>query len=110
MLLRVTHTGLSPKAAKTFLRPSLLHIGTRGGLSPSRALLDRCCVLGKGTPFLLMDRVSECRCVKTCEAVVQSDSGQVGLWVEMLDRYIYYFEVDCDEALARLGSQEFFAG
>ncbi|CAJ1383137.1 unnamed protein product [Effrenium voratum] len=44
-------------------------------------------------------RVRECleRCVKTCEAVVQSDSGQVGLWVEMLDRYIYYFEVDCDE-------------
>ena len=38
-----------------------------------------------------------CRCVKTCEAVVQSDPAQTGLWVEMLDRYIYYFEVNCEE-------------
>ncbi len=44
-------------------------------------------------------RVRECleRCVKTCEAVVQSDPAQTGLWVEMLDRYIYYFEVNCEE-------------
>lgn len=44
-------------------------------------------------------RVRECleRCLKTCEAVVQSDAGQVGLWVEMLDRYVYYYESDCDE-------------
>ncbi|CAE7389073.1 VPS35B, partial [Symbiodinium natans] len=44
-------------------------------------------------------RVRECleRCVKTCEAVVQSDSAQVGLWVEMFDRYIYYYEVQCEE-------------
>eukprot|EP00930_Biecheleria_cincta_P033474 TRINITY_DN231_c0_g1_i1.p1 TRINITY_DN231_c0_g1~~TRINITY_DN231_c0_g1_i1.p1 ORF type:complete len:837 (-),score=178.04 TRINITY_DN231_c0_g1_i1:225-2690(-) len=44
-------------------------------------------------------RVRECleRCLKTCEAVVQSDAGQVGLWVEMLDRYVYYYEVDCED-------------
>eukprot|EP00931_Biecheleriopsis_adriatica_P037583 TRINITY_DN21546_c0_g1_i1.p1 TRINITY_DN21546_c0_g1~~TRINITY_DN21546_c0_g1_i1.p1 ORF type:complete len:826 (-),score=207.57 TRINITY_DN21546_c0_g1_i1:104-2581(-) len=44
-------------------------------------------------------RVRECleRCLKTCEAIVQSDSSQVGLWVELLDRYIYYFEADCEE-------------
>ncbi|CAE8651138.1 unnamed protein product, partial [Polarella glacialis] len=44
-------------------------------------------------------RVRECleRCLKTCEAVVQSDSTQVGLWVEMLDSYIYFYEVDCEE-------------
>ena len=44
-------------------------------------------------------RVRECleRCVKTCETVVQSDPSQTGLWVEMLDRYIYYFEVNCEE-------------
>ncbi|CAK9027838.1 unnamed protein product [Durusdinium trenchii] len=44
-------------------------------------------------------RVRECleRCVKTCEAVVQSDPAQTGLWVEMLDRYIYYFETNCEE-------------
>lgn len=44
-------------------------------------------------------RVRECleRCLKTCEAVVQSDAGQVGLWVEMLDRYVYYYEADCED-------------
>lgn len=44
-------------------------------------------------------QVRECleRCVKTCETVVQSDPSQTGLWVEMLDRYIYYFEVNCEE-------------
>jgi len=44
-------------------------------------------------------RVRECleRCLKTCEAVVQSDFSQVDLWVEMLNRYIYYYEVQCDE-------------
>lgn len=35
--------------------------------------------------------------MKTCETVVQSDPSQTGLWVEMLDRYIYYFEVNCEE-------------
>eukprot|EP00438_Fugacium_kawagutii_P005345 Skav210319 [mRNA] locus=scaffold475:291444:293789:- [translate_table: standard] len=44
-------------------------------------------------------RVRECleRCVKTCDAVVQSDPAQAGLWVEMLDRYVYYFESNCEE-------------
>ena len=37
---------------------------------------------------------------------MQSDPAQTGLWVEMLDRYIYYFEVNCDEAGAFLSIQE----
>eukprot|EP00406_Dinophysis_acuminata_P033549 CAMPEP_0179372190 /NCGR_PEP_ID=MMETSP0797-20121207/86131_1 /TAXON_ID=47934 /ORGANISM="Dinophysis acuminata, Strain DAEP01" /LENGTH=831 /DNA_ID=CAMNT_0021088101 /DNA_START=70 /DNA_END=2565 /DNA_ORIENTATION=+ len=39
-------------------------------------------------------RVLEClqKCLKITDGVVQSDSKQVVLWVEMLDKYIYYFE------------------
>eukprot|EP00928_Gymnodinium_smaydae_P087561 TRINITY_DN71814_c0_g1_i1.p1 TRINITY_DN71814_c0_g1~~TRINITY_DN71814_c0_g1_i1.p1 ORF type:complete len:845 (-),score=200.41 TRINITY_DN71814_c0_g1_i1:134-2605(-) len=44
-------------------------------------------------------RVLEClqKCLKICEAVVTSDATCVGLWVEMLDKYVYYFEVGCEE-------------
>jgi len=44
-------------------------------------------------------RVLEClqKCLKTCDAVVTGDAKQVGLWVEMLDKYCYYFETLCEE-------------
>lgn len=44
-------------------------------------------------------RVRECleRCLKTCEAVVQSDATQVGLWIEMLDCCVCYYETNCEE-------------
>lgn len=44
-------------------------------------------------------RVLEClqKCLKTTDTVVQSDAKQVVLWVEMLDKYVYYFEVGCEE-------------
>lgn len=44
-------------------------------------------------------RVLEClqKCLKITDAVVQSDAKQVVLWVEMLDKYVYYFSVGCEE-------------
>mmetsp|Transcript_98323 Transcript_98323/g.248170 ORF Transcript_98323/g.248170 Transcript_98323/m.248170 type:complete len:822 (-) Transcript_98323:161-2626(-) len=44
-------------------------------------------------------RVLEClqKCLKIIDAVVSSDAAQVGLWVEMLDKYIYYYEANVDE-------------
>jgi len=44
-------------------------------------------------------KVLEClqRCLKICDAVGQSDSKNVGLWVEMLDRYVYFAEMDVAE-------------
>jgi len=44
-------------------------------------------------------RVLEClqKCLKITDAVVQSSPKEVGLWVEMMDKYIYYFEVDCED-------------
>jgi len=44
-------------------------------------------------------RVLEClqKCLKITDGVVSSDATQVGLWVEMLDKYIYYSEGSVDE-------------
>lgn len=44
-------------------------------------------------------RVLECmqKCLKITDAIVQSDSKQVTLWVEMLDHYTYYYECECEE-------------
>jgi len=44
-------------------------------------------------------RVLEClqKCLKIVDSVVQSDSKQVVLWVEMMDKYIYYYEMNCEE-------------
>merc|ERR1719203_2079031 len=44
-------------------------------------------------------RVLEClqKCLKIVDAVVTADPKQVGLWVEMLDKYIYYYEVLVEE-------------
>lgn len=44
-------------------------------------------------------RVLEClqKCLKITDGVVQSDAKQVVLWVEMLDKYIYFYEVLCEE-------------
>eukprot|EP00933_Yihiella_yeosuensis_P045046 TRINITY_DN40352_c0_g1_i1.p1 TRINITY_DN40352_c0_g1~~TRINITY_DN40352_c0_g1_i1.p1 ORF type:complete len:820 (+),score=214.49 TRINITY_DN40352_c0_g1_i1:105-2564(+) len=44
-------------------------------------------------------RVRECleKCLKTCESVVQSDVGNVGLWIELLDHCVFYFEAGCSE-------------
>jgi vacuolar protein sorting-associated protein 35 len=44
-------------------------------------------------------RVLEClqKCLKVCDAAVQSDPKQVGLWVEMLDKYVYFIEKGVSE-------------
>lgn len=44
-------------------------------------------------------RVLEClqKCLKITDNLVSSDSTQVGLWVEMLDKYLYCFEVGIEE-------------
>lgn len=44
-------------------------------------------------------RVLEClqKCLKIVGAVVQNDAKQCVLWVEMLDKYVYYFEVGVEE-------------
>merc|ERR1719491_1638977 len=44
-------------------------------------------------------RVLEClqKCLKITDGVVTADPKQVGLWVEMLDKYSYYYEVMCEE-------------
>jgi len=44
-------------------------------------------------------RVLEClqKCLKTVDAVVSADAKQVGLWVEMLDKYCYFFETLCED-------------
>jgi len=44
-------------------------------------------------------RVLEClqKCLKITDTHVQSDPSAAGLWVEMLDKYIYYYEVDVEE-------------
>jgi vacuolar protein sorting-associated protein 35 len=44
-------------------------------------------------------RVLEClqKCLKITDVVVQSQPKEVGLWVEMMDKYIFYFESDCEE-------------
>jgi len=48
-------------------------------------------------------RVLEClqRCLKITDAVVTQDSKLVGLWVEITDKYIYFFEKKCDEVAAK---------
>jgi vacuolar protein sorting-associated protein 35 len=48
-------------------------------------------------------RVLEClqKCLKICDTVVQQDPKQVGLWVEMLDKYIYFVEVDVEDVTAK---------
>lgn len=44
-------------------------------------------------------KVLECmqKCLKIIDALVQSDRKQVQLWVEVLDKYIYYYEAQCDK-------------
>lgn len=44
-------------------------------------------------------RVLEClqKCLKIVDGVVEADSKQVGLWVEMLDKYLYYYEAGNEE-------------
>merc|ERR1719401_1541540 len=48
-------------------------------------------------------RVLEClqKCLKITDNVVQSDPKQVTLWVEMLDKYIFYFEAQVDEVTSK---------
>mmetsp|Transcript_128293 Transcript_128293/g.256235 ORF Transcript_128293/g.256235 Transcript_128293/m.256235 type:complete len:829 (+) Transcript_128293:44-2530(+) len=48
-------------------------------------------------------RVLEClqKCLKIADNVVTSDSKQVGLWVEMLDKYSYYYEHECEDVTAK---------
>jgi len=43
-------------------------------------------------------RVQECmqKCLKVTQAAVQADPKQCILWVEMLDKYVYYLETDCE--------------
>jgi vacuolar protein sorting-associated protein 35 len=43
-------------------------------------------------------KVLEClqKCLKTTDTVVQSTAGEVGLWVEMLDRYVFFIESLCE--------------
>lgn len=47
-------------------------------------------------------RVIEClkKCVKTADALVASDTTQVGLWVEMLEKYLGYYEVGVEDVQA----------
>lgn len=44
-------------------------------------------------------KVLECmqKCLRIIDNVVQSDAKQVPLWVEILDKYVYYHEVKCDK-------------
>jgi vacuolar protein sorting-associated protein 35 len=44
-------------------------------------------------------RVLEClqKCLKITDSAVTSDAKQIVLWVEMLDKYIYYYEVMVEE-------------
>mmetsp|Transcript_34059 Transcript_34059/g.77665 ORF Transcript_34059/g.77665 Transcript_34059/m.77665 type:complete len:826 (+) Transcript_34059:54-2531(+) len=44
-------------------------------------------------------KVLEClqKCLKITLAIVESDASHCPLWVEMLDRYVYYYQVGCDE-------------
>lgn len=48
-------------------------------------------------------RVLEClqKCLKICDACVQQDPKQVGLWIEMLDRYVYFAEKGCQAVDSR---------
>jgi len=48
-------------------------------------------------------RVLEClqKCLKVADNVVTSDSKQVGLWVEMLDKYCYYYERECEDVTVK---------
>jgi len=48
-------------------------------------------------------RVLEClqKCLKITDAVVQSDSKHVVLWVEMLDKYISYYEAQVEEVTSK---------
>jgi len=48
-------------------------------------------------------RVLECiqKCLKITDAVSQSDSKNVVLWVEMLDKFLYFFEIGCPEVGAK---------
>jgi len=43
-------------------------------------------------------RVQECmqKCLKVTQAAVQADPKQCILWVEMLDKYVYYLETECE--------------
>lgn len=49
-------------------------------------------------------RVLEClqKCLKIVGAVVQSDAKLVVLWVEMFDKYTYFYEVGCEEVTATM--------
>jgi vacuolar protein sorting-associated protein 35 len=45
------------------------------------------------------EKVLQClqKCLKICDAVSGQDPKQVGLWVEMLDRYVYFLERGCEK-------------
>jgi len=48
-------------------------------------------------------KVLEClqKCLKITDTVVQQDPKNVGLWVEMMDRYVYYAEAGCDDVAVK---------
>jgi len=48
-------------------------------------------------------RVLEClqKCLKITDAVVQSQPKECGLWVEMLDRYTYFMEKECEDVTSK---------
>jgi len=48
-------------------------------------------------------RVLEClqKCLKITDAVVQADPKQVVLWVEMLDKYIGFYEMNCEDVVGK---------
>eukprot|EP00929_Paragymnodinium_shiwhaense_P120636 TRINITY_DN92629_c0_g1_i1.p1 TRINITY_DN92629_c0_g1~~TRINITY_DN92629_c0_g1_i1.p1 ORF type:complete len:845 (+),score=209.16 TRINITY_DN92629_c0_g1_i1:78-2537(+) len=37
------------------------------------------------------------KCLKLCSSIADQDVLEVVLWVEMLDKYVYYFEAGCSE-------------
>ena len=46
----------------------------------------------------MLDLLASCFLAQSCsreiiDAVVQSDAKNVELWVDMLDRYVYYYQV-----------------
>jgi len=48
-------------------------------------------------------KVLEClqKCLKITDNIAQNDTKSVGLWVEMLDKYLYYFEIGTPEVPAK---------
>lgn len=48
-------------------------------------------------------KVLEClqKCLKIVDAICQANPKEVGLWVEMLDRYTYFAEKECEEVSSK---------